>query len=382
MLCRALGRRNAHRFCLAIAAACALEAQGAPVALSPKQAAPIQVNAYFGWDGLAFYSNKLYAACPAGLAEFTGGSFSTLYTWGKDSSAITGLWYDRANGLLWVSIANEVFWQYDGSRWRAIRRPKPSQGFTTRQDIWRGFRGISDSRALWLVGAGRAWAWQGPPPGKWREEKLPAAFGTNRVTGPLLKSLIPTDDRTYFVRRDHNEPGAALEMVAELTGEYYRIEGDSVFALVRSRWDTVTNRAGRFFTLETSDANGKGYVRTKSGEVLEITGDGVSAVQSPGVCEAICRSGAGTLLGAFRGLGVFELKEHWRKVLDSPHSDADQPHAILLAASEREIAFAVRPVAHGRQGVSHEHRAQHRDLWISEGPRWIQLSLPTREQKP
>ena len=152
---------------------------------------------------LLFYNNKLYASAATGLLEIENGSITKLYRWGGDCSVLEGLWIDNAHGLLWVYWTEDKnnLAYYDGRIWREVKFPKPAHGYFSRGDVLHGFRGVSNSKAFWLEGAGRAWRWQGPKSGKWIEESLPAAFHPAGSTGNLVKRLIPSEGNVFFIKR-------------------------------------------------------------------------------------------------------------------------------------------------------------------------------------
>jgi hypothetical protein len=357
--------------------------------------------------GICFYQDKLYASSGPGLLEISSNSLQRLYMWHKDGSAVEGPWADSAHGLLWIRLWYEYAWAYfDGKTWGMVKEPKPTHGYISRGDEWRGFRCVSNQKTFWLEGAGRAWVWKGAKSGKWAEEIFPAVFGTSLVPSPLLKRMIPVGDDVYYVIRDKGEPGIILEGVAQASGLYDRLygrlKGDSVYYCDKGQWYAVTNRGASFFTVESGAGNSRGYIRTKSGDVLQVTKSGVSAVNSPGLCDAIVGSATGTLLAGFRELGVYELKDEWHKVLGNPYPKEDRDYRVDLASQKGRIAFAVLPlpvrsqgspsvgrrVLHGQGGrpaleppepqLSYNARP---GIWISDGSEWREVVLPMGSSK-
>jgi hypothetical protein len=82
-----------------------LEASGAtlPTILTPEEAtksvAKWSRSATFGFSGVGFYSNRLYAACNIGLLEIEGGRVRKAYRWRRSNPVVEGPWVDLPNGI-------------------------------------------------------------------------------------------------------------------------------------------------------------------------------------------------------------------------------------------------------------------------------------------
>ena len=340
---------------------------------------------------LLFYSNRLFESAAPGLLEIENGSITKLYRWGRDYSVLDGAWADKAHGLLWVSFGEDEgrLASYDGKNWQEVRFPRPGHGYISRGDALHGFRGVSNSKAFWLEGAGRAWRWQGPRSEKWSEEALPAAFHSERQTDILLKLLIPAEDNVFFIKRGDRDWDwlVALSDSPRMQNHSKRnqveaeIQGDSAWYLGNGQWSMVTNNDGKFIAEEAMAIKDKGYLRTTKAELFEVAETGVSKVKTPGACEAIAQSSDGTLLASFHGLGVFELKGDWHKLLDNPYAAAEGDFKVLLAAHRECIALAVVPQPQyplqPRPSLSLPSRIynSHPGLWVAQGQEWKAVTI-------
>lgn len=345
----------------ALATTCLVHGREAPRVFESQEAAKkLASGPPFSCSGLSFYHSYLYVGLAAGLLEIEAGSIKKLYAWDEAYSGVGGVWMDSAHGLLWVELGdpNRLAY-YDGKTWRTVRFPKPRRGYVTRWDALQGWRAASNSRTFWLERAGRAWAWKGPGSSNWSEEALPAVFEPERLSGSLLKILAPTDEEIYFIRRE---------------GEHWR---DSVYSRSGDQWTVVTNQAGDFCSEEAVGANKRAYVRCKSGSLIELAPTRVSRLTAPGLCEAITPSGSGALLASFRGLGVFELQDTWRKVLEPPFLAQEEPHAVHLTAQNESIALAARPLDETQRRPVEGDRGSRSGLWISTGKEWRQIAIST-----
>jgi hypothetical protein len=298
--------------------------------------------------------------------------------------------------LLWVCLydGNKLAY-YDGRSWREAKFPKPLHGYISRGDLLHGFRGVCNRRSFWLEGAGRAWRWEGAKSGKWTEETLPSAFHPEWSTGLPLTRVIPTDGNVFFIKRGDQDWDWRLMLLDDPRMKDHpkraqleaKIQGDSAWYLAGGKWIALTNKEGKFFTEETAAVNGKGYILTTKGALLEVTGASISALKTPGVCEAIAPSATGTLLASFRGLGVFELKADWHKLLNSPYSDSETDYEVRLAAQEGCVALAVRPLP--KRQISGAKLSDiplatlvynsPPGIWISKGEEWMLVSTPAAQ---
>ena len=143
----------------------------------------------FGYSGLRFYQQKLYATSGIGLLEFEGASLKHLYRWNKSDGDVEGGWLNLADNELWVWLpGNDRLARFDGTTWRFVPMPRPSRGFFSRGDILDGFDGIRSSSAFWLSGAGCAWRWDSVHQ-KWTKQlDLPVFQQSAR---PALGTSVP-----------------------------------------------------------------------------------------------------------------------------------------------------------------------------------------------
>ena len=132
-----------------------------------------------------------------------------------------------------------------------------------------------------------------------------------------------------------------------------------------------------FIAVDTVAGRHSGYIRTRSGELLELGRRGIAKMVTPGVCEAIVASPSGTLLASFGKLGVFEYSTDWHKLLDCPYPDRRGTFKVHMAAREGQIALAVRPMPMrvGPPGSEPVYAAPG-GLWISRGQEWLEVVLP------
>jgi hypothetical protein len=163
-----------------------------------------------------------------------------------------------------------------------------------------------------------------------------------------------------------------------------KIQGDSVWYLASGQWVTVTNKDGMLIAKETAALRQKGYLRTAKGDLFEVTKTAVSKVETPGACEAIAPSADGTLLASFHGLGVFELKEDWHKLLESPYADSERDFEVRLAAQRGCIALAVNPQPQFPSGALASSPStwvynSRPGLWIAQGQEWKPVAIPASQ---
>jgi hypothetical protein len=350
-----------------------------PTTLSPQQMPPQRSGAVaLVPTHVAIYTGKVYAGCGAGLLEIEQGSLKTIHRWDRPQSVIEGPWLDAANGRLWVWLVDQQrMANFDGKTWRTVGFPKPKSGHITRDDELRGFVGLSDGNAFWLIGAGHAWRWAKD---RWKEEIGPQVRGGSRDKIAKLWALMPTKSVLYFAMRDGAQPPIILESVAEKFGWYDRLSGDSVYYSEHGQWSCISNSPERFFTAEAIASAEAGYIRTKAGGLLEVRNTKICKLDTPAFCEAVTLSPAGKLTAFFRGLGVYEMDRGWRQLLNSPYPDAGRYYAIRLAVNGQQIALALAPLpwAVDEYGL--------RDypctgVWVSHRGDWKRVALPSMHEE-
>jgi hypothetical protein len=391
----AKSREAAVAICLLGASICFAADRGAPKVLAASEAAKqLTGSNALACGSLSFYKGSLYVSAAAGLLEIENGSITKLYRWGGDYSVLEGLWVDNAHGLLWVYWTEDKsnLAYYDGRIWREVKFPKPAHGYVSRDDLLHGFRGVSNSKAFWLEGAGRAWKWQGPKSGKWIEESLPAAFHPEGPTDILVKRLIPTEGNVFFIKRGNEDWDWLVGLLDHPRMQNHpkrpqveaKLQGDSAWYLANGHWVAVTNKDGELFAEEAAALREKGYLRTAKGDLFEVTGTAVSKLKTPGACEAIAPSADGTLLASFHGLGVFGLKEDWHKLLESPYADSERDFEVRLAAQRGCIALTVSPQPRFPPGGAKPLPSSpstwvynsRPGIWIAHGQEWKPVAIP------
>ncbi len=349
------------------------------VTFLPPDKARDRVSVSFALGFPVFYSNSLYAASSIGVVEVRNASFWGLHVWkGKPrDSESNGLWYDPANRRLWASrllltssreIASQL-WSYDGTRWREVKQPVPGYGYFTRFDALHGYRSACNGKTFWLLRASRAWAW-GPAKGTWDEVLLPEVFRPPGYAGPMLKAIIPLEEQPYLVKRDPMEPIGALDLVPIPRWEGKHDLGDSIYGFAGGQWAVITNLAGKFYAFETAAVGGKGYIRTRSGDLLEVTGSGVRVLSTPGKCGAIASSPKGALLACFQDRGVFRLDSDWRLLLPCPYKVTDEQTWVYLATDGEQVAVAVKPPSYQAGRPEFEG-----GLWVSQHSQWREIVI-------
>lgn len=321
--------------------------------------------AKFSFSGLVFYSHKLYASSGFGLLEYEGGALRQVYRWNRRDSDVEGPWLDSANRLLWVWVpgGGQVA-SFDGKKWTTMRMPEPKQGLSRGNEL-EGFRGIGNSQTFWLEGAWHAWAWS-PKHLSWSEERNPPVLAD--VGAPILRRLLPTEEHLHFIMMRDNELLYSDEELQQ------KQKGDVVYYFEK-RWIEVTNISHFvFFAEETIAAAKAGYIRTRRGDILEVTDASIRRLSTPGKCEAITTTASGSLLACFHNLGVYELSNGWERRFPTPYPTTEGEHWVHLAQSDREIALSVSPIPRlvGDKTVYDSSAA----LWVFDGQKLQRATFP------
>lgn len=142
-------------------------------------------------------------------------------------------------------------------------------------------------------------------------------------------------------------------------------------------------RGDRFITEDAVGTREDGYLRTVNGELLEVSEKGISRITTPGFCEAIAPSGDGALLARFQGIGIFELRQDWRKLLPCPYDESRIEYHVHLAAMRGAIALAIshqsRPVPSLPQlspnAPASTVQSPGAALWVSQGQVWKPVKI-------
>lgn len=341
------------------------EISATPSALSPGDAERLvnKLPSYtaFGYSGLAFYGKNLYASSGIGLMEFAGGSLKYLYQWNKFDADAEGPWVNLADKQLWVWLAgNDLLAGFDGKSWRVLPIPQPKKGYVSRGDILEGYHGVSNTNTFWLTGGGSAWPWDSINQ-KWKDSLALPSFKSGTRSGSLQR-LFLLGNEPFVVAR--YEPGWAIlgrDHDKNLTGDTIHYFEDS--------WKDVTNNCGGlFFAEQVVTVEGKGYIRTVDGELLEVTKDAIVQLRTLGKCEVLATTSSGTLLACFHNVGVYEFKKDWELRFKTPYPANEGEHWVHLAEGDGQIALSVSPVP---QLVAGKNISDYKTVYNSSAALWI-----------
>ena len=178
----------------------------------------------------------------------------------------------------------------------------------------------------------------------------------------------------FAIIRDEKEPIPLLAERWERLGKYEGIKGDAAFYYNRGGWIEIPNNGKNFFSVDSVYARNRAYIRTRSSGIIEISKAGISHLEIPAQCEAIASSAAGRLVASFRGLGVFELREDWQRLLNVPYPQVGH-YEVHLAVDEEHVALALTPKDIGTEPVALVWDTSP-GLWISSGHEWRKFSFP------
>ena len=305
--------------------------------------------------GIALRDTTLYVATNVGLLDIRGSRLVRIAQWLSDDNVVSGPWYDERGDRMWVKRDhdNVLFYQHD-SVWTQVSLPKPPNGQDyTRGDILEGFRGISDSTAFRLLGAGTVWRWDdstwrmdGRPP----TDPLNATIGFGRVAKDEVMvvtsgscAYLPCTNQAYWRTSEGWQQPLRLD--------------------VKSVEDVVS-------------ASGAVYARGNKGELLRIDRDSVAKLMTPGFCEAIARTAAGKLIASFRGVGLFLRDTGWTKRFDDPSDPRTGEQQAFIAERGGRVAFATTTVSQLRPGSSDKFvQSGNLGVWISEGAKLVRIPL-------
>lgn len=301
----------------------------------------------FAYSGLCFFNGKLYVSTNIGMLEVEGGRPAALYKWHDRDDVITGPWPDPADGLLWARHEGlDKLLRYDGKTWAVTEHPRPKGGFM-RGDILAGFRGTGTPEGFWLEGGRHAWRWDSRA-GVWEEARRPQEGG--------LAGVVPLPGKMLVIMRH--------EVLPYLVKRGEDFNSDTVH-YYDGGWKEVPNNTGKGFLAErVISVKEAAYVLTREGELLRLTPAGLTRQESPGECEAIAATTAGTLLASFVNLGVYEYATGWQKRFPPPYPDTEPERWAYLAESNGQVAFAVtaKPKGGGRDTGPGQNA-----LWVSSG---------------
>ncbi len=300
-----------------------------------------------GWSGLTFYHEKLFVSSNHGLLEIQAGTLNCVYRW-RANDNIGGPWRDLVNDALWL-VHEEPFalTRHDGQGWHQVSVPTPRKGYYSRDDLLRGFRGYSGKNHFWLVGANTAWTWN-VRKNSWDVEKLPAVPSMSVIIGVVLLSRGPL----YVV-----EEAQETQSLSTFRKRYVAYHAPPA-------WRRTP--LGEFAYIEEMVVVGDVvYLRSSDYKLVRVTGPKAEVVQTMGPCEAICATGAGTLLVSLRGKGIYVLQgESWAKRFPYPHPGEEGEYETFLAQGDSAVAFGRTPSVVYRFGRFIQNGGPL--LWVSE----------------
>jgi len=317
-----------------------LAPRGAPnsgppkVLTSPKLSLFLRGGGDPGIAGLAFFDGALYVGTGMGLVEVRDGKVSKLLRFQNSISVVSGPWLDPANHLLWAVDDNTMeLVRFDGKRW--ARTPEPVSPDSCRAlGFDEGTHLIGGTQGFWLVSSGCAWRWDAPSR-QWRLAATvppPAGYpsGSAFVFGvlpmepaPLL--IIRHDLRAWKARPDETFASDEIAADAAVNSPAIERQGEPF-------------RAGTWAV--TADA---AYICTKDQTLLQVTTQLVSAVPSPGPCEALAGGADADLLVGIRRQGIFRYspKNGWTLIANAPYPSGEGDYSAFLAAANGQVAFAM-----------------------------------------
>lgn len=357
-------RTRLRRLFAVFLALCPLQAFSAqpPTVLTPLEASKsvnkLPAHLSFGYSGLAFYRNKLYASCNIGLLEIENSTVSRAFRWNKSDSVVVGPWLDSASGKLWVwCVGDDSFANFDGKTWRTVPMPQLKRGYVTRGDVLSGYRGVFGSNCFWMAGAGTVWPWNEGKK-KWGDQlDLPSFMNANRPG--TLQRLFFVNDMPFVTAR--HEPGWAVLGRARNNN----LGGDT-FHYLDKWWQQIPDSVNKPSFVEQAAAVGhKGFARTIDGDILQIDPSGISELESPGFCESLAATSTGTLLASFRDAGVYEFGNSWALRFKSPYSPSKGKNRVHLAGSDGRIALATSTAG----------------LWFFNGKELVRIAFPMATAK-
>src|SRR5262245_2244478 len=308
----------------------------------------------FGYSGLAFFNQKLYASSNIGLLEYSSGALSRLYKWYDRDDVISGPWFDHANQSLWFlhNGINKLI-RYDGKNWSMTDLPRPKEGYT-RGYILKGFQGISTEIAFWLQGGNHAWRWDASK-SVWEGEAMPD-------TG-LFVSIAPVEDRVLVIMRHEYVPYIAESPFNRRD----KPDSDAVYFFQHGKWQEFPNKSGiKFFTRDIVIAKEAAYLLTKDGKLLRLSSSEIAPIESLGEVEAMTITASDNLLASFHNNGIYEYADGWRKKFSAPYPITEGEHWAYLSESNGQVALAItsEPQMAGENKWKYPGQTT---LWISSG---------------
>lgn len=323
---------------------------------------------------LGDFNGKLYAGSNIGLLEIDNGALSRAYKW--KSSAEGGPWIDKANGLLWVWLADDRFATFDGNAWRSAPMPMPKKGYFTSGEILEGFYETSTHDSFWLTGAGCAWCWN-VERRKWEEKFNLPSFEASNILGKRfgrLWRLFFLDNKPFIVARYAYgwEISGREQMKTHVHGDRYAavLISDRIYHY-DNRWIEVSNTAAKPIYFEQAVPLGKrAFMRSDEGEIYQVDSTGIVKLMVPGKCEALTATSSGTLLASFCDLGVYEWAQDWTLRFKFPNLQTNVVNYVSVVEDNGKIAVVRDNFLNSRTS----------DLWIFDGTAPKKFDFPRDAQ--
>jgi hypothetical protein len=326
--------------------------------------------AEFGYSGMAFYKGRLYVGTNLGLMDVEEGRVINLYQFQRDDSVVSGPWLDEANQLLWVldEHTRELL-NFSGTVWHRVALPQPPKGYYSRGDALEGVRPIGNVNGFWLQSGGGVWRWDSTE-NHWTAVPMPT------LDSPYADAIIgvtPLGAKLFFIVRH--------ESLSFLVKDGQDFTSDTIVT-DDGGWHAVANDSGpKFFADEWVTANESGFICTRKGELLKVTPQAITRLDSPGECEALARSGSKTLLAGFRRVGIYEFSTDWRLRGAAPYPSGTGDYWAHLSGSGTELAFAIdgKPVVDKSRSSGTDMKFTRNAptaLWFSKGAEFRPVDIP------
>ena len=294
----------------------------------------------FGFWGLTFYKDNLFAVSNVGLFEFRDRQIFKLYKWFNEDNVVSGPWVDISNQSLWIMRDHDGELIYlDDNGWHFANTPKSPKGYFSRGDILSGFECVSTSTGFWLVGGGYAWLWESDNQ-KWKLEPIPPA---QKYSG--IVSLAPT---TYGL----------IYIVREGVGSFINKNEYSAYIQNGDTWNHTT--LGEFIFADALNIEGTIYISSEAGELMKLENMLIQKLETPGKCQAITKTTDNKLLAVFKDKGIFILNDKWDKLFNYPCESIKGTQWVYLAENKGEIALSIILPTNPSFGRRHKSA-----LWIS-----------------
>jgi hypothetical protein len=326
----------------------------------------------FGYSGLAFYKDKLYASTNVGLIEIIDGRPNGVYRFQNSDSVVSGPWLDTSDQLLWVldDHANQLL-NFDGRAWHRVNLPQPQKGDLTRGDVLEGPRPIGNALGFWLESGGSVWRWNATK-SAWATEQQPSQDPGSSDFNESI-GVLPIGVSLLFIERHQLLPFLIKE------GEDF--ESDTVVHRTTG-WQDIPNNSGTKFLADNwASADGAAYICATSGILFRVSPQAVTKPEAPGKCETLASTSSHTLLASFRNKGIYEYKGKWVLRAAHPYPSGTGDYWTYLSENGSEIALAIvaKPVVDkqrsSRTNMKFTRNASN-GLWICTGSEFHSVQVP------